>query len=146
MKSKILFALALSSSLAGCATSAEGPSHNEIIQSIGTMYVGRHVSEVASRFGVPQQQTNFGGQRIYLWHTSNQKTWSSPMTTTTQGRVGESGPFGAAVPYTARTTYEQRDTRTYQCTLEVYVDASDIVRNIGMGGQMGACELFNPYR
>ena len=132
--------------LAGCATGPQGPTHNDILQSIGTMYVGKHVREVAGRYGVPQEQTEFSGQRIYLWHKSNQKTWTRPVESVTSGSIGESGPFGAAVPYIQRTSSQQSDTHSYQCTLEIYVDSNDVVRNVGMGGQMGACELFNPYR
>lgn len=133
-------------SLAGCATTPSGPTIDELTRSIGDIYFGKNVREVAARYGIPHEQRDFQAQKVYIWRVTNQKTWRRPVESVTTGTVGRSGPFGSAVPYSMRTTSEQVDTQTYQCTLEMLVDPTEIVRNLKIHGQMGACEVLSPYR
>lgn len=135
-------------SLAGCATPSPYPDANVLTRSIGDLFVGRPVQNVAARYGAPHTQQDFEGQKVYSWNANTTMHWRRPVQSTTSGSIGDQNryPYYRDVPYRQTTTTDHYVATDYHCRLDVYVSPDGIVRNIGLVGKMGACNEFNPYR
>lgn len=133
---------------AGCATTSPYPDPNTLTRSIGDLFVGRHVQDVAAMYGAPHSQQDLHGQKIYSWNANTTLHWRRSVQSNTSGSIGDQNryPYFRDVPYRQTTTTDQYVPTNYHCRLDVYVDDGGIVRNLGLFGKMGACNEFNPYR
>lgn len=126
--------------LGGCASYGPQISTFDEVSNALAVYAEQPVEKLAQRFGIPHQQTEFMGQRVFIWHTDRQWTRYVPTTSTTTGTVGGL----AGVPYAETTRSEQRVTSQWHCALEVTVDPQGLVSQIGLRGNQGACSNFMP--
>ena len=137
--------VAMVACLAGCTTTTPAASGDYMLKAIGDTYVGRPVTDMAARYGVPHEQKQFGGQRIYQWHANNQLQYRQPVSSTTQGTISGTTALDPSVRYRSRTTSDQVISTPVSCTLTAYANDRDEVVTVGMNGKLGACDLFNPF-
>ena len=149
MKELKVYALVLAMvGVSGCASTSDIPDAGWLVQTVGDMFVGRSVTDMAATYGVPHAQQDFEGKKIYSWHANTNMQWRRPVTSTTVGTIGDETryPWARNVPYQQTTTTDQYISTSYRCRLDAYVSQDGIVRNIAFDGKMGACKEFNPYR
>ena|SRR5690606_18442080 len=134
--------------VASCATTSDIPEPEWLLNTVGGMYVGRPVQEIAARYGAPHTQQDFQGEKIYSWHANTTMQWRRPVQSTTTGRIGDESqyPWARSVPYRQTTTTDQLVGTNYHCRMDVYVQPDGTIRTLGFFGKMGACKEFNPYR
>jgi hypothetical protein len=113
--------------LAGCVgqdmTSAMNP------------YLGRPASDVFAKLGMPNSEGTIAGKHYYAWGSS-QTVSTGPTITTGSGTA-------AGQPYTySQFSNQAAGYSTYECSLRVFVDGSDIVRYFDGDGNYGGCESY----
>lgn len=138
--------LLLAAGAAGCESviNPQGPAVRDVTQSIGDRYVNRPVQDIAARYGIPDEQTEFQGERVYTWHFATNRQWRRPVETTTAGTIGDPSRPWAQVPYHQTTTAISTETTRYECRMDVYVRPDGTIRTLGLHGQVGACETLTP--
>lgn len=138
----ICFLLTIS---AGCASTSTIPEPYELRAALNARYLGKPIQEVAARFGIPNEQMNFEGTKVYIWHRANTMYFNENTTSTTRGHVGDlsSAPW-TQVPYAETTQSTQKVAHGLKCALQVGVDDAGRVKGIYPVGQMGACQMFMP--
>ena len=138
---------ALAVSLSGCASYPNIPEPQELLQTVGDMYVGGPVQALAARYGMPHAQQQFQGETVYSWFADTTMQWRRPIQSTTQGQVGDPTQWPwTTVPYRQTTVTNSYESQSYHCRMDVYVKPDGTVRTLGFFGKMGACNEFNPYR
>lgn len=131
----------------GCVSQGEYiPTQPEIMNSLAP-FMGMPVEQVVAAFGMPQEQTELMGKKVFIWYSTREwgTTLPQTVTSTTSGVVG-SLPY-AQIPYTSSTTYqyEQSVSQQISCTMEIYLDEAGVVINFGIRGKAAACKAFYLY-
>jgi hypothetical protein len=103
--------------LLGCATARLS---NEV-----KPYVGRDVHELMARLGKPGGQREGSGDRVYVWSVSSEGVL----------------PTGSGTEGT-RTSIM---TVQHECTLEVTVNATDVIQSYEVDGSDAGCAAFRRH-
>jgi hypothetical protein len=132
--------------LAGCAgPQVSNPDFDGLMWHVQQSFAHKPVLQMAGRYGVPHEQSEFEGHRIYRWHTSREFTRMVPQRTTTVGAIqNPAEPWGQPIPFTYASTSQREASQTWHCTLTAWVDKAGTVVNAGVEGNWGACEQFYP--
>lgn len=81
------FVLAISFvALSGCATTS-------VMNGIMSSWEGTSINDVTAQWGYPDEERQFNGNKLYVWH--HNKGFYMPATTTTNGTVNSYGGFSA---------------------------------------------------
>jgi hypothetical protein len=83
--------------LSACATETV---MNGIMQS----WSGAKLNDAVSQWGYPNEQLDFNGRKLYVWHYN--KSVTMPATTYTTGSVGPYGNFSATSTTTGGNTFQ----------------------------------------
>jgi hypothetical protein len=103
--------------LSGCAILGPPPAHvipKDQVLAGYRAYAFRPVSELVQRVGAPAGSTVVAGSKVYLWEQNSNTAAIDPRL--------------APVPL--------------HCELQVFVDSKELVQNVFLNGNDGACELF----
>lgn len=133
--------------LGGCAAGPQvsEPDWDGLMWHIGHAFAHKPVLGMASRYGVPHEQSTFEGFKVYRWHTTREFRRMVPTTTTTAGAVRDpSRPWSEPIPFSYTTSGERERVATWNCTLTAWVDAQGTVANLQVSGNWGACETMYP--
>jgi hypothetical protein len=87
-------------------------------------YVGRNFHELAARLGKPQGKRETDGDRVYVWSVDS------------EGVLPASGAEGTRTGTTIA---------HYECTLEVTIDAQDIIQAYQVDGSNAGCAAFRRH-
>jgi len=98
--------------LAGCSTT-------QTMNGIMSSWEGSNINDVVSQWGYPQEEKEFQGRKLYIWH--HNKSAYIPQTTTTTGNV-----YGNSIYATSSSTGGYSIHGSCQRTLEVD-DAGTVV-------------------
>ena len=82
---KAIFVLSLLA-LSGCATTS-------VMNGIMSSWDGENIEAVTAQWGYPDEQREFNGKKLYVWH--HNKGFYMPATTNTTGTVNPYGGFKA---------------------------------------------------
>lgn len=82
-------------SLSGCATTS-------IMDGIMSSWSGESIESVTAQWGYPDEQREFNGNKLYVWH--HNKGFYLPSTTTTTGTVNAYGGINATSTTTGGNT------------------------------------------
>ena len=99
-------------------------------------YKGRHIDDLVAKLGYPTAEQKIMGKTVYIWNTSSQFVTTTPTTSTSTGYVGSK-----SVNVT-NTTY-QTNVSQVSCTIRIFVDENNIVRNGDYTGNNGACFTYS---
>jgi hypothetical protein len=133
--------------LAGYASaSPKEVTHQQIYDALNRRFSGGPVSAVFERYGSPQSQFEAAaGVHVLVWHTDRTLRLHEPITTTTNGTIGDRSAYPwASIPYQQTSTTRVGYDSNVQCEMQVGVKPDNSVDHIGIGGALGACENFMP--
>jgi hypothetical protein len=131
---------------AGCAgPQVSEPDFDGLLWHVGQRFAHKPVMEMAGRYGVPHEQSEFEGHRIYRWHTNREFRRMVPTTATTTGAIqNPAAPWGQPIPFAYSTHGQREASETWHCTLTAWVNQAGTVVNAGVEGNWGACETMYP--
>jgi hypothetical protein len=113
-KTRVIFIAAVVTALAGCAATQLS---NDV-----KPYVGRDAHELAERLGSPTGKRETTGDRVYVWSADSEGVLS-----TNSDAAGTRS--GTVIAH-------------YECTLEVTVDAQNIIESYQVEGSNAGCAAF----
>jgi hypothetical protein len=116
--------------LTGCATSFS------VLDATLPTLKGREIGEAVRYLGVPSQEYEIVGKKVYVWSTSMAYVTSGATTSSTTGAVGTT-PFRATT-----TTFGAGTATQLSCTLKL-VTANGLIEDYDYDGNNGACFRYS---
>ena len=111
---RLILTATMVAALVGCATDRLS---NDV-----KPYVGRNIHELAARFGNPGGKRETTGGLVYVWSTDSEGVL----------------PTGSGTDGTRTATM----TAQYECTLEVTVNAQNVIESYQIEGSNAGCTAF----
>jgi len=125
---RILTLLACTSLLGACATSFS------TLDQVLPKLVGRNISVAISYLGIPNNEYNIAGNRVFVWSTSETFTTSQQVATTTSGIVG-------TTPIQTLSTSYVPTTSNLNCVIKTMMDG-EFIRRVEYEGNNGVCMKY----
>ncbi len=96
------------------------------------MFKGKKIDQVVEYFGPPDQEQSFGDKKFYTWQRDMNTTVTSPVTTQSNGYVGNTNVWG-------HTTTWQAQPVNYNCKIQFQTSKSGIIQKWSYDGNVGGC-------
>lgn len=98
-------------------------------------YLGRDLHDLVTQLGKPTGQQETSGERVYVWTTDSDGTLAANPFAAEPGGGGGfsyagSGTRGGLIPV------------RFQCTIEITVDAHDIIQHYQFEGSNAGCSRY----
>lgn len=100
-----------------------------------TALTGKPISTAVQVLGYPDQERRFQNDKIYIWSTSFQGTYTTPETATTTGYIGGTPVYGT-------TTYNTTQTANYSCLIKIITGTNGLIKNWEYNGNPGGCGSY----
>lgn len=96
---------------------------------------GQKIDVAVEYFGPPDQQQTFGDKKFYTWQRVINTTVTSPVTTQSNGYIGNTNVWG-------NTTTWQSEPVTYQCKIQLQTNKAGIIQKWSYDGNVGGCSHY----
>ena len=135
MKHKLIV-LAAIGNLAACTTF-------EDIDGGLAAFHGQPVNTLVEVLGFPDGEQSIAGNQIVFWHSEQDVTTVTPITSFNNGTVNAYGTGGYGYgSYNSTTTTYVPTTVNYNCTLKVAIDQRNRILSHDFEGNIGGCEQY----
>lgn len=96
---------------------------------------GQNIKVAINYLGIPDQEYEIAGKKVYVWSTTGTNPFPTAITTTTDGTAGNK-------PFKATSTTYAYDPTPLGCKVKIATD-NEIVTNIEYDGNNGPCFKYS---
>lgn len=101
---------------------------------------GRHIDTAIKYLGLPDNEQQIAGRKVYVWGHQNNGSYIRPVTTPTT--YTSYSPYGGSYVTYGRNTSYVTESYNYTCTIKVVVNNKDIIQSSEYSGNEGGCQYY----
>jgi len=96
---------------------------------------GRHLDAAIDVLGLPSNERQIAGRKLFVWSTTSTGLLFNPATSTTSGNFG-------TVPYSQITNFSSFTPVGYECEISLQVDEQNVIQRFQYSGNLGGCRVY----